>query len=221
MPETLPDLIRCPSCGASNPAGAGWCGQCHRRFGGPDAGERPDAGVQSDAIRPRPAIRKRDDALVWTCPACDAENPIDATACARCGSDFAAFFREPRPAFRSGVPSGTATILTALLPGLGHWVHRARRPAVLRGLLYLWSAGIAILLLARPPTAGRAIVRGVGIIFALSAAGVWLLSMLETMRLSEGDDRPVVPPRALTWFSAALSGVLFFGLLGAAIAGRG
>jgi hypothetical protein len=44
--------------------------------------------------------------------------------------------------------------------------------------------------------------------------------MVETMRLAEGDERPVVPRHALTWLSAILSIVLILGLLGAAISGR-
>jgi hypothetical protein len=87
--------------------------------------------------------------------------------------------------------------------------------------MYVWTLGLSILLLARPPAAGRAVVRTVGVVFVLSAAGVWLVSMLETMRLAEGDERPVLPPHALTWLTAGLSVVLFFGLLGSALAGRG
>jgi hypothetical protein len=41
------------------------------------------------------------------------------------------------------------------------------------------------------------------------------------MRLADGDERPVLPPHALTWLSAGLSVLLFFGLLGSALAGRG
>lgn len=214
MPEPLPDLLRCPSCGAGNPADAAWCGQCHRRFGSAE-------GEEEQRLRsPRPAVAKRGDDLVWTCPACDAENPIAATACGRCGSTFAHFFRAAGDAPGPRGSGRTAIALSAALPGLGHWLFRQAGPAAARALLYVWSAGIAILLLARPPVAGRALVRGVGAIFALSAAAVWLLSMLETLRLTEGDTRPLVPPKALTWFSAALSGALFFGLLGAALAGR-
>jgi hypothetical protein len=110
--------------------------------------------------------------------------------------------------------------LSAVLPGAGHWVYRDVPAALARGLLYIWSLGVGILLLARPPATGRALVRGIGVCFALSAAGLWLLAMLEVLRFREGDRRPLIPPKALTWLTAAMSALLFFGLLGAIIAAR-
>jgi ribosomal protein L40E len=225
MQDALSDLVRCPSCGASNPADSAWCGQCHQRFGA----EVPSNGGPSDGARStapdhgpfaHPSIATRDGAVVWTCPACDGENPLEATACARCGSSFAAFFAGPTTVEAPRPSSGSAVWASALLPGAGHWIHRAIGPAVARAIMYLWTLGIAIMLLARPPATGRAVVRGVGAIFALAAAAVWLLSMLETMRMREGDRRPLIQPRVLTWFSAGLSGLLLFGLLGVALAGR-
>src|SRR5688572_22591617 len=95
MQEATPDLLRCPTCGAANPVNAAWCGQCHRRFGAASdapsngaAGISPPSGA-ADAPFGHPSIANRDGAVVWTCPACDAENPLEATACARCGSNFA------------------------------------------------------------------------------------------------------------------------------------
>jgi hypothetical protein len=178
----------------------------------------------SDAGAPgtfgHPSIATRDGSVVWTCPTCDGENPIEATACARCGSNFAAFFAGPKPVEAPRASAGSAVWASALLPGAGHWMFRAVGPAIARAVMYVWTVGIGIMLLARPPASGRAVIRAVGAIFALAAASVWLLSMLETLRLREGDRRPLIQPRVLTWFSAALSAVLLFGLLGVALAGR-
>lgn len=214
MPEATPGLVRCPRCGAGNPSDAEWCGQCLGRFGAPDA-------QASDADAARPEVSREGDSLTWTCPACDAVNPIEAGSCARCGSAFTSFFAQPEKPSLQPASSGRAIALSVLLPGLGHLSFGRAGAGAARGVLYVWSVGLSILLLARPPAAGRAVVRTVGVVFVLSAAGVWLISMLETMRLAEGDERPVLPPRALTWLTAALSLVLIFGLLGAALAGRG
>lgn len=224
MQEASADLLRCPSCGAANPADAAWCGQCHQRFGAGTpsngaTGEATAADVTHGAFD-HPSIATRNGAVVWTCPACDGENPIEATACARCGTNFATFFAGPRAVAAPRASAGSAVWASALLPGSGHWIFRAIGPAVARAVMYVWTLGIAIMLLARPPASGRAVVRGVGAIFALAAAAVWLLSMLETLRLREGDRRPLIQPRVLTWFSAGLSLVLLFGLLGVALAGR-
>jgi ribosomal protein L40E len=216
MPEATPGLVRCPRCGAGNPSDAEWCGQCLARFGASD-----DATGPSDAAPEGPEVGVRDDALTWTCPACEATNPIEASACARCGSAFTSFFAQPERKTRRASSPGRAIALSATLPGLGHWSLGRAGPALSRAILYLWTLGLSILLLARPPAAGRAVVRMVGVAFVLAAAGVWLVSMLETMRLAEGDDRPVLPPHALTWLTAGLSIVLVLGLLGSALAGRG
>ncbi|MEX2555121.1 MAG: zinc ribbon domain-containing protein [Actinomycetota bacterium] len=214
MPEATPGLVRCPRCGAGNPSDAEWCGQCLERFGAADA----DA---SDISVARPEVSRAGELLTWTCPACDSPNPMDAETCARCGSAFTSFFARPEKVAVRPVPSGRAVALSAALPGLGHWSLGRAGAGVARVVLYLWTLGLSILLLTRPPAAGRAVVRMVGIAFVLSAAGVWLVSMLETMRLADGDERPVLPPHALTWLSAALSALLIFGLLGSALAGRG
>jgi ribosomal protein L40E len=224
MPEAIPDLQRCPHCGAGNPAGATWCGQCLRRFDETEeparAAARTSTVTELRPVRGRPAVRAEEGREpVWTCPACDSENPLSASACARCGSKFVSFFggatdEGPRASRNAAIG------LSAALPGAGNWVYRQTGPAVARAVIYLWTVGISIMLLGFPPRNARAVVRGVGAIFALSAAAVWAASLLETMRLGEGDQRPMIPPKALTWFAAALSGILMLGLIAAVVAGR-
>ncbi len=220
MQDALSDLVRCPSCGASNPADSAWCGQCHTRFGAGAPSNGTSIPEAADGPFGHPSIATRDGVVVWSCPACDGENPIEATACSRCGSNFATFFAGPKTVEAPRGSTGSAVWAAALLPGAGHWIYRAAGQAVARAVMYVWTLGIAIMLLARPPASGRLVVRGVGTIFALAAAAVWLLSMLETLRMREGDRRPLIEPRVLTWFSAGLSMLLVFGLLGVALAGR-
>lgn len=214
MPEATPGLVRCPRCGAGNPADAEWCGQCLTRF---DAGP-----VEPSEEVSMPEIAKAGGEPTWICPACDTQNPIEAEACRRCGSAFTSFLSEGRaPAAPKVSGPGPLVALTAVLPGLGHWSMGRRGLGAARALLYLWTLGLSLLLLIRPPSNGGAVVRLVGVVFLLAAAGVWVVAMMETMRLVEGDERPVIPPKALTWVAAGLSVILFMGLLGAALAGRG
>jgi len=228
MPEAIPDLVRCPHCGAGNPAGADWCGQCLRRFDAPVSGNghrpAPSGGPSAPAtIRPGggPAIRARDDAEpLWICPACETENELTASNCSRCGSAFTSFFADTAAASAPRVSRGAAIASSVALPGAGHLMIRQTGPGIARALLYLWSVGIALLLLVWPPHGAQTIVRGVGALFALSAVAIWALSMLETMRFLEGDQRLLVPPKTLTWFTAGMTALLFAGLLSAAFIGR-
>lgn len=221
MPDPKLELSRCPSCGAANPIDASWCGQCLTRF---DGGEERPARADAPEVSSRPILTRTSDGVRWTCPACEASNQIEATACTRCGSAFQSFFSSgsssgrrtsgPRASRRAAVSASVA------LPGAGHWLMGARGEGVARAVLYVWTLGLSILLLARPPSAGRGIVRGVAVIFLLAAVGTWLLSLLETLRLSENDRRALIPPRTLSYVASALSGALFFGLVAAALAGR-
>ena len=216
MPEQTPGLVRCTRCGAGNPADAEWCGQCLTRFDAPD---EPGPPIEADPALPE--IKAAGGDPIWKCPACDADNPIDATACSRCGSSFTSFMAAAAATPETPVrPSRSAAVLSAVLPGLGHWKMRRTGAGVARGLLYVWSLGMALLLLLQPPAAARTLVRVVGAVFLVAAAGVWLVSMAETLRLLEGDEREVVPKHALTWVTAGLTALLFLGLLGSALAGR-
>lgn len=150
---------------------------------------------------------------------CEFVNDIEASVCSRCGSPFGKLLATP-PRRASRAKRERAIPLSVALPGLGHWAMGRDGEALARTILYVWSVGIALLLLLRPSATGGAVVRAVGALFALAAAGVWLLSLLETMRLVQGDGRSLVPPKALTWVALALSVILVMGLLGSALAGR-
>ncbi len=82
-------LTSCSSCGASNEAGARWCGQCYAELA--------------------PAA---EGAAGWTCRTCQGVNPPALDACATCGSSIYASFVErpdtalPREAVRASVVPG-------------------------------------------------------------------------------------------------------------------
>lgn len=229
MSEPTPGLVRCPRCGAGNPTGATWCGQCLARFDDsrepktdasqplPPSELAPAAGGPSWSA---PVVDRDGDDVRWTCPLCQTRNPLDAGTCELCGSSLASFYatRTAAPSRRTSVRLAVA--LSAALPGLGHWALGKAGAAAARAILFVWTVGLSVLLLARPPSTGRGAVRAVCVVFLIAAVVIWLTSLLETMRLAEGDDRPMLPAHTFTWLTAGLSFVLMLGLLGAAMGGR-
>ncbi len=178
-------------------------------------GETPPASPTSPLrLAQTPPVRRQGDALLWRCPACESENPIERTMCGVCGTPLATLFgvtKETGPK-RTG---STAIWLSMVLPGAGHvWAGRVA-DAIARGVLFLWTSVIGVFLVTR---SGRSagIFRGIGGVFVLTATGVWIISLLESQRLSRGDVTPLVPGRILLWATAALTGVLFLGLAAAA-----
>ncbi|MCA1831710.1 MAG: hypothetical protein LC750_03040 [Actinobacteria bacterium] len=153
----------------------------------------------------------------WVCPTCETPNDIDLPACRICGTVMARLFAAAEePVKKEKRPIARTLALSAVMPGLGHVAEGVGPVGASRAVLYVWTLGISLLLLIRPPSKGQAIVRGVGVVFALAAAGVWALSMVESQRLAHGDRTPVLPPRTMTWISAGLTLALFLGLAAAA-----
>lgn len=216
----MTEPVRCPSCGASNAAGAQWCGQCLARFGVPPApapapppSSPSPKPVSPAALQPVPShgVHRRGDDLFWTCPACDAVNDMAHTTCPVCGTVIAALFGATKT--RGPKRTGPMVVaLSAVLPGAGHGYAGRMADAVARGVLFLWTSAIGILLLTRTNARGASVFRAVGAVFVITAVGTWLVTMLEAQRLSKGDDDPLVPGKALMWASAALTGLLFVGL---------
>lgn len=157
----------------------------------------------------------------WVCPSCGTVNDIESGTCRICGTVMARLFAPEASASTAPARSrGLTVALSVLLPGLGHVVQRETATAVGRMLLYLWTAGISILLITRAPARGKGVVQTVGFVFAAAAAGIWLVSLGEAYRLASGDRRPLIPPRVITGVFTALTLALFLGVLVAAAAGR-
>src|SRR5687767_10169960 len=107
--------MRCPACGATNPEGAQWCGQCLHRFGQspsvagngapPPGAATPAAPLPAtsapSAATPATAqpteategFRRQGDTLEWACPSCEQFNSMDDVHCVVCGTAFSERFR--------------------------------------------------------------------------------------------------------------------------------
>lgn len=149
----------------------------------------------------------------WVCPTCATLNDVERSACRICGTMMARLFAPPQQKKVSGRRPATATlVLSAVLPGLGHVAEGEGAAGAARAVLYLWTLAIGLLLVLRPPAKGRPVVRAVGIVFTVAAGVVWLIAIVESLRLMKGDRRPLVPPKTMTWVTAGLTLALFAGI---------
>lgn len=178
--------MRCPTCGALNPAGAAWCGQCLTRFdGGEVAGTSP---TPEPVIPARPEGPGRDaqardvrtvaGEVEWRCRACDGWNPLLDPACTTCGTARGGF----------GTPTAvapTTTSLRALLlasavwPGAGHVLAGRRGSGTARALLWaLWAGGAWSL----GPATGAS--RAPSLVLASGALLLWVATLRDTAVLA-------------------------------------
>jgi ribosomal protein L37E len=205
--------MRCAACGATNPEGASWCGQCYAPLGAPapDAppAAPPEGAAPADAGEPAGSgFRGQGDRLEWACLRCGAYNAIELTRCSVCGAGFAERYRSeepPRP-----VNWQAALGLSMLLPGAGHLSAGRVGSGAARALLFLvWLSGA--ILLAGETGAGLAVAP-----LALGAALLWAGSVLDVVNLQRG--RPeVLVGRTLLWLVIGVTGLLMVAVLATAI----
>lgn len=133
----------CPSCHASVASDAPWCQLCHLDLRPPaevvavavdsavDSAEVPRAML----LDPGAHSRGRHARVVgWPCAQCDAENDLESTTCATCGSGFLAGLQADDPtalrlpligdvsklgrSSRVAIAVGAAVLLALLLSGV-------------------------------------------------------------------------------------------------------
>jgi hypothetical protein len=142
---------------------------------------------------------------VWRCPTCEAENGLDANACAVCGTPFGPLFEEPRAA--PAVSPAAAAAWSLVLPGLGHWLLGRRAEAVARFVLAAWVGGMLLVLLSsRTGNEGLGVAGSLVALFGLAAVGLWAEAFVDARRAADGLP-PVVTSRMMLWASVALVGL--------------
>jgi double zinc ribbon protein len=203
---------RCPACGALVAVDAEWCGQCYASLRESSRGHAaPAAATPAATASPRTAA----DTLGggpgdgpssgWRCPTCDAENDLDANACAVCGTPFGRLFEDPAPV--PAVSAGAAAAWSLLLPGLGHWFAGRRAEGVARFVLAAWVGGMLLILLAsRSGADGLGPTGALVALFGLAAVALWAESAVDARRAVAGLP-PVVSSRAILWACVALVGL--------------
>ena len=126
---------------------------------------------------------------------CDAENPLQATACSVCGSSFADTVREPDRSVESKDPN-MAALLSLFLPGAGHaylgrWPQAIARATVSFFLFLVTAISIG----ARGGTSTL-----VAVVFALVSFLWWAVAAHDAYREGSGDaSRAVLRDRMFTY----------------------
>jgi hypothetical protein len=205
---------RCASCGGLVAPDAEWCGQCFSPLRGPvepptprAPGEErapPDAGAEpTGMVTPGGgAIGVVGGGARWDCPVCGEHNPIEASVCGTCRTPFARLFDEPTR--RPEVAPRTAALWSLAFAGLGQWKAGYRADGVARIVLFAWTLGTVLIVLAS--RSGKGGLGSVTPLFALylgSAVAIYALSAVDAYRVADGA-LPLVSSRVLLWASAAL-----------------
>jgi len=210
---------RCPNCGGLVGEGAAWCGQCLTSLAerpGPDeesvASPPPDPSVPpgpNGEVALRLSRSKQGsgrfhvagDGLVWKCPQCDLDNPLDASACARCGTPFRSLFEKEQ--VQASVDPGRATGLSLIFPGLGHRVLGRAAEGLARAVVFLWTMGMGVAILATAGGFNAGPFLPVVIVLFAAAAIVYATTAADAGRIARGDS-PIMTSRMLLYGSTGL-----------------
>jgi hypothetical protein len=165
-------------------------------------------------------IRVESDRVVWDCPRCGTENPIEAGACRACGAPFGRLF-EPEETPRR-VPSGRAVARSLLFPGLGHAAAGRTAEGWARAVVFAYAATIVVAILVM--RAGSGLVPFVALfsLSLLAAVAFYALAAIDAGRLASGEPQ-ILSPRGLLYGAAALIllTVVVLVVIGIRASGRG
>jgi TM2 domain-containing membrane protein YozV len=183
-----------------------------------EAGARPASPTRSGpaADLGERVIHSRGDTIVWTCPACGTENPIDSPICSACGTPFRQMLREPEEPI--DIDPGRAAMLSLIFPGIGHFLVGRRGDGLARGVVFAFALVTGIVSLG-------AVTRGSGGLYTLLmvmslgvAAALYIVSTVDAGRAATRLP-PLLPPRLLMYGGLGLMlttlGVLVIGAMGA------
>lgn len=205
---------RCPSCGGLVAADAEWCGQCYSSLvrepdapapqdpqdaAGVEPTSRAPAGSTSVAAAAGTGVEVTGGKASWDCPVCGERNPIEAGDCETCQTPFARLFEEPS----SGpeVEPRTAALWSLAFAGLGHWKAGLRAEGVARMVLFAWTLGTVLVVLAGGGASGAS--TPLFALYLVSAIAIYVLSAVDAYRVADGVPQ-LVSSRVLLWASAAL-----------------
>ncbi|MGH2710730.1 MAG: zinc ribbon domain-containing protein [Actinomycetota bacterium] len=218
---------RCPNCGGLVGVDAEWCTQCFTRLDqdvaaapaeeqAPVSGQAPGApGAPAPAAGPRAPVatgagptgqsagivRAKGDVIVWDCPECGTENPIEANICPACGTPFGKMLHEPEE--RPQVDPGRAAMASLFFPGAGHFVAGRRGEGAARGIIFTFSLimGIAAFGAVRSGSRGANLIL---MVLSLAAAAVlYVTSTVDAGRAARGVPQ-ILSMRALLYTAVGL-----------------
>lgn len=172
----------------------------------------------SEAEAAERVVRAKGDRIVWDCPLCGTENPIEVPICSACGTPFRRVLQEPEEPI--GVDPGRAAMLSLVFPGLGHFVARRRGEGIARAIIFAFAlaTGLASLSAVRSGSPGPYLPL---VVLTLGAAGVlYVASTMDAGRAVRREPQ-LLQTRVLLYGAAGLM-LLVVGLLTvAALQARG
>jgi hypothetical protein len=145
------------------------------------------------------------EGLLWMCPECDLENPLEASACARCGTPFRNLFQEGP--VRPSVEPGRAAALSLMFPGLGHRALGRSAEGLARAVVFLWTVGMGLAILASAGGLSAGPFGPLLVVLFGAAAIVYGTTAADARRIARGDD-PVMTSRMLLYGSTGLMFVI-------------
>jgi hypothetical protein len=147
------------------------------------------------------AIRVEGDRVVWRCPRCDTENPIEASACSSCGAPFGKLFEDQTQ--RPSVPAGRAVRLSLLFPGLGHAALGRGAEGLARGVAFAYAAATVVTILVMRAGSGLGPFLALFLLSAMAAAVFYGLAALDAGRAASGES-PILSSRGLLYGASGL-----------------
>ena len=200
---------RCPDCRGLVAPSAEWCGQCfaplrptHSADLRTGVSSGPRTGAAAAVTTPGGGkVEINEGKASWDCPVCRDRNPIEASVCGTCQTPFARLFEQPED--RPQVRPRTAALWSLAFAGLGHWMVGQRPDGIARMVLFAWTLGTVIVVLASRSGAGFGSTISLFVLYLGAATGIYVLSAIDAYRAADGLP-PMVSSRVLLWASAAL-----------------
>ena len=181
-------------------------------------GPRPGTPARSGPVADlgQRAIHSRGDTIVWTCPACETENPIDSPICSACGTPFRQMLQEPEEPI--DVDPGRAAMLSLIFPGVGHFIVGRRGDGIARGIVFTFALVTGIVSLGAVTRGSGGLYTMLMVISFAAAAGLYVVSTVDAGRAASRQP-PLLAPRLLMYGGLGLIlatlGVLVIGAMGA------
>lgn len=208
--STLPAMaerIRCEVCGATNVAGAEWCGQCYAALVRPDeaAPASPNGGAALPRFETPEEPVSPDGAKVtdgrWTCPVCGESVLLELETCPVCGGSIF-------DAFHGGeeYPPPMSVAVASIVPGFGlAQVGRGGEGVIVAILVgFCVAGGLAI----------AAVGEGLGLLLVFVGIAIWALAGRDAYTVAAGHGgESWLRPRALTVIAVVVLIVLAVVLL--------
>jgi hypothetical protein len=179
----------------------------------PPAVQRSHLGGAADAVgrpagatAPRPSgmqtpdVRVEEGRIVWVCPVCSGENPMETQRCVTCGTPFGRLFQEPGPASRV-TPRGAAG-LSLLFPGVGHIAGRRVADGVARAVVFAFTLTMFVSILV----SARGTFGPLLLMFGLAAGLIYGATPMDAARAVRGEP-PVLTTRMLLIGATAMLGL--------------